>query len=210
MGRGWRVRIPNSLSCRVCTSFRSCSSSRWFAGISRASEVGGCIVSSQSCSSSLRVRPTQPWPSWLPIPWSFWLSSIFSCSRQRSFRSRAANCSELLSGPGLEEQGNRGWQRPHPPKAASILLQPIIHLPKKHPLCASSVPNLGLYVEKRNKSDQTLHLGGSRLVPWAAAQGSGSSVPQAQVPVPALALTSCVTVNSHLIYLSLGFLTGKW
>lgn len=96
------------------------------------------------------------------------------------------------------------------PKVTSILLHLIIRSPKKRPLCASSVPSPGLCVEKRNKLDQTLPLEGPRLVPRAATQESGSRVPRAKVRAPALALTSCVTMNSHLTYLSLGFITGKW
>lgn len=47
------------------------------------------------------------------------------------------------------------------------------------------------------------------MAPQAAARGSGSRVPQVQVQASVLALTSYVTRNSHLIHLSLSFLTGK-
>ena len=39
--RGAGGRVPDSLSCRVCISFRSCSSSRWSEGVCRASAVWG-------------------------------------------------------------------------------------------------------------------------------------------------------------------------
>lgn len=77
-----------------------------------------------------------------PIPWSFRLSSSFSCSRQRSFRSRGANCSELLSGPGLGRAGQHKLAENHPP-ASSILQHPaFIHLRNAH--CAPALyPSLG-------------------------------------------------------------------
>ena len=48
------------------------------------------------------------------------------------------------------------------------------------------------------------------MAPRAASRGSGSRVPQVPVQASLLALTSYVTRNSHLTYLSLSFLTGKW
>ena len=115
-----------------------------------------------------------------PIPWSFRLSSSFSCSRQRSFRSRGANCSELLSGPGLGRAGQHKLAENHPP-ASSILLHPaFVHLRNAH--CAPALyPSLGW---KERQMRPHLALRKPQAGTMGGGQDNGSRVPWELVPQP--------------------------
>lgn len=113
------------------------------------------------------LGPAHPGPAQpLPVPWCFLLSSTFSCSRHRSFRSRAArpqSCSQDCDcgGTGATRVGR------------NLTRQSLLHPPGSNHSFIVKQP------------EQTLPLGDLRLVPRVAAQGSGfraqAPSPQAQV-----------------------------
>lgn len=111
-GAGW-VGIPDSLSCRVCTSFCSCSSSRRSEEICRASAVGGptreqLVLRQQPLG---RTRPGPAGSPYLEASGSSPSSPALDNGASAPGRPAAQSC---FQGPDWGKQVNAGWQRPHP------------------------------------------------------------------------------------------------
>lgn len=150
-------RIPDSLSCRVWTSFRSCSSSRWSGGICRASAAGRA-TGEQLVRGSSPGQTRSPGPAgsrYLGASGSAPSSPAPDSGASAPGQPAARSCSR---GRDWGEQGSKVSRDPtrqnglHSPASPHSFTQ---DTPAGCPVCTQP----WALCRKRNQSGQTLPLG---------------------------------------------------